>query len=123
MRRLLTLVLLLVTAAAWAQKAKPLAIPLHDGEGVAHGRLKGRQEMDFAFTADGQTLSIALTATPTRTLSLRVYDPDGALMTLQKDGAGRWTTALPKPGEYGITVLRSNSTPPASTFKLRVTIH
>lgn len=123
MRRLLTLLLLLISAAAWAQKAKPLEIPLHDGQGVAHGRLKGRQEMDFAFTAEGQTLSIALTATPARTLSLRVYDPDGTLMTLEKDGVGRWTTALPKPGEYGITVLRTNSTAPASQFKLRVTIH
>src|SRR5436305_13068363 len=102
MRRLLTLVLLLVTAAAWAQKAKPLEIPLHDGEGVAHGRLKGRQEMDFAFTADGQTLRIALTASPTRTPSLRLSDPDGASITLHQDGAGRWTTSLPTPGQYGI---------------------
>jgi hypothetical protein len=123
MRRLLTLLLLLASAAAWAQKAKPLEIPLHDGEGVVHGRLKSRQQTDYEFTADGQTLSIALTAAPIRTLSIRVYDPDGALMTLQKDGVGRWTTALSKRGDYGVTVLRTNASAPVSTFKMRVTIH
>jgi hypothetical protein len=123
MRRAATLLLLFTTIALYAQKAQPVAIPLRDGEGIAHGRLKGRQQMDYHVASVGQTLTVAMTAAPRRTLTVRVYDPEGALVPLQKDGTDRWTADLAKPGDYGISVVRTNTAAAPSRYSLKVSFH
>jgi len=124
MRHAAAIVLLVSCLALHAQKARPIPIPLKDGHGVAQGHLKGRQEMDYEIqvTAPGQTVSLSLTATPLRTLTLRAYDDDSGEIAIQKAGPGRWTIRPPKPGPYGVTVVRTGG-PSTTRFTLTVTVH
>jgi hypothetical protein len=123
MRSLGLLPVLVLCATAYGQKARPVDIPLREGAGAVHGRLKGLQEMDYEVEASGQRLSVAMTCSPIRTLSIRVYDPDGEQAPVHRDAPSRWTVALSKAGRYGITVYRTNRSAPASTYSLRITVH
>src|SRR5436853_7166382 len=102
MRRACPLLLLFLCAVTYAQKARPVEIPLREGAGYVQGRLKGRQQMEYEVEATGKTLTVSLSCAPVRTLAVRVYDPDGEQRPLQREAPARWTVTLPQEGRYGI---------------------
>ena len=95
MRALLPLTLLFACLGQCGEQL--VEIPLHDGEGVVQGRLRCRQSRQYELSASGQNLTVAMDATPPRTLTVKVHDPAGAEMSLQRVGAGRWSAKL-RPG-------------------------
>ena len=116
---------LLLAGASYAQKAQPVRIRFGDGavSATVAGRLRGRQQMEYEAAAQArQTLTLQLSAAQARTFLLKLYSPEGAEMPLRKSGANRWTAALPQTGDYGISVLRTSSSPGDSSYKLIVTI-
>ena len=123
MRRLLTLLLLLISAAAWAQKAKPARDsaarrprrrarpaegPAGDGFRLHGGRADAQHRPDRH--AHPHPVSSCLR-------SRRSLDDPA------KRRCGPLDHRASQTGDYGVTVLRTNSSAPVSTFKLRVTIH
>ena len=118
---LLSLLILFASVEVRAQKARPVEIILHMGEGVTQGRLTARQQMDYEVQASGRTLTMIMRVEPRNTLDIRMYDPDGMLMPLHKSGS-RWTADLSKSGTYGITVMRTNSSARPSTYRLSMTV-
>ena len=122
MIRALPFLLLFVCVAAPGQRPKPIEIPLREGSGLAHGRLRARQQIEYQVSASGQALNVSLASIPVRTLQVRVYAPDGDPAPIQRESPGHWTVATPRPGVYGITVMRTTRSAPASRFTLRVAI-
>jgi len=121
MRCVFALLILFASVDVRAQKAKPVEIILYKGEGVAHGRLTARQQMDYEVQASGRMLTMIMRVEPRNTLDIRMYDPDGMLMPLHKT-ASRWTADLSKSGIYGITVIRTKSSARPSTYRLSMTV-
>jgi hypothetical protein len=113
------------TPSAQGGKAAPLRIrfaPGHDSATV-RGALRGDAQREYVFGArSNQRVTIRLSATPRGTLSLEARRPAGAELVLHKDGADRWSGALPEDGDYEIWVKRESRAQPASIYRLIVTI-
>ena len=115
---------ILVASGLWAQKARPLRIALKNGSATVEGRLRGRQQTDYeAEAGPSKILTLQLTATPTKTVALKLYTPEGAEMPFKKVGTDRWTAELAKRGDYGISVLRTSPEDGTSIYRLTITIH
>ena len=67
-------------------------------------------------------LTLQLSANPTKTVALKLYSPDAAELPLKKGAGNKWTARLPKPGDYGISVLRLSRGSGKSAYKLVVAL-
>ena len=111
-------------ASLCAQKAEPLRIELHNGAATVEGRLRGRQQTEYETEVGAsKTLTLQLTASPAKTIALKLYSPEGIEMPLRATGENRWTAQSPKQGDYGVSVLRKSLEPGASTYKLTIRIN
>jgi hypothetical protein len=122
MRTALPLLIAVLCATSVAQKPKPSEIALRDGAGAAEGRLRANHHRRYSVAVSGQSLTIEMNVEPMRSVSLEVYDPDGARVLLQKEAAGRWITPVTKPGNYEIAIVRAVPAAPPSVYRLRISV-
>lgn len=111
-----------LTTPSFAQKPRVHQIALVDGAGSATGRLKGSGQRLYSFESSGHSVAIEMQATPVRSIALELYDPEASRVFLVKEGAGRWTAPLSKPGRYELVVARRTTRAPVSSYRLRITI-
>jgi hypothetical protein len=115
-------VLLMFCAAALAERPRAVELVVRDGAASVDGRLRGRRLRQYTVAASGQAITFEFSAEPMRSAALEVYDPDGQRVLLQKEAAGRWTAPVSKPGNFGITVVRTTPSASTSYYRLRVTL-
>jgi hypothetical protein len=127
-----TLVLLLVTVLSalagslLAQKAEPARIEFEAGSmtTTVNGSLRNRQQMDYVvYGREKQELVLQLTTEHAGNLALKLYDPQGAEMTLEDTGPNQWRANLRQSGDYGIQVRRISRKQGVSIYDLGLTVH
>ncbi|HYV23773.1 MAG TPA: hypothetical protein VE969_00950 [Pyrinomonadaceae bacterium] len=122
------LVLLCVAQSASTQnggKAEPNRIEFKRGatSTVISGVVRGDEEAEYVLAAKkGQRLKIVLTSAPAKSSVFQILGEDNDTLGLEHDAAFDFIGALPKTGDYFITVRRPTSAKGTSRYKLAITI-
>jgi len=116
-RKCFAVFILIFAECLSAQKAEPVRIefPRGSSSAVVHGRLRGRQQMEYVVRVKGGgTLALLLAAAPSGGLELRVHDAAGAEVNPRNSSPERWSAELVQAGDYIVSVVRVSNNPESS---------
>ena len=121
------LVILIASAAAVAQggKAEPNRIEFKRGATttIINGSVRGDEEAEYVLAAKkGQRLIIKLTSVPVKSSVFQLLGENNDTLGLEYDANFDFSGALPKTGDYFITVARPGQSKGSSRYKLTVTV-
>ena len=121
-------VVLAIGPAAVAQnggKAEPMRIEFKRGmtSTTISDRVRGSEEAEYVLAAKkGQRLKIVLTSVPAKSSVFQILGEDNDTLGLEHDAAFNFIGALPKTGDYFITVRRPTSAKGTSRYRITITI-
>jgi hypothetical protein len=121
-------VLLCAAQSATAQnggKAEPMRIEFKRGmtSTTISDRVRGSEEAEYVLAAKkGQRLKIVLTSVPAKSSVFQILGEDNDTLGLDHDAAFNFIGALPKTGDYFITVRRPTSAKGTSRYRMTITI-
>ena len=123
----ITLVILIVCAAAMAQggKAEPNRIEFKRGttSTIINGTMRGAEQAEYVLAAKkGQTLTIKITSVPARTAGFDLHGPEDVDLGLELDTNLSFSRRLPKTGDYLITVVKLSDAVRVSKYTMTVTV-
>jgi hypothetical protein len=106
-------------------KAEPNRIEFKRGatSTTINGVVRGDEQAEYVLSAKkGQRLKIILTSVPSKSSVFQILGEDNDTLGLEHDAAFSFIGALPKTGDYFITVRRPTASKGTSRYKLMVTI-
>jgi hypothetical protein len=119
---------LAIGPAAVAQnggKAEPNRIEFKRGttSTTISGVVRGDEEAEYVLAAKrGQRLKIVLTSAPAKSSVFQILGEDNDTLGLEHDAAFDFIGALPKTGDYFITVRRPTSAKGTSRYRMTITV-
>lgn len=114
-----------ISAQRGGGKAEPKRIEFKRGSTstTISDYVRGDEEAEYVLSAKkGQKLSIKITSVPVKSSVFQILSEDNDTLGLEHDAAFTFIGALPKSGDYFITVRRPTQAKGTSRYKLTITI-